>query len=51
MAEKLFKAKIVLKNGSIQEVSVTASNVFNAKELIKMQYGNPRFFAEPKEVR
>ncbi|GBQ92951.1 hypothetical protein GLI01_36450 [Gluconacetobacter liquefaciens] len=51
MAERLFKAKIFLKNGIVQEVVVTASNMFNAKELIKMQYGNPRFFSDPQEVR
>lgn len=51
MASKLFTAKIVLPNGSVQEVTVSANNVFNAKELIKMQYGNPKFFSDPREVR
>ncbi len=51
MADRLYKAKIVLPNGSVQEVTVTANNVFNAKELIKMQYGNPKFFSGPTEVR
>lgn len=51
MASKLFKAKIVLPNGSVQEVTVSANNVFNAKELIKMQYNNPKFFSDPQEVR
>ncbi len=51
MADRLFKAKIVLPNGSVQEVTVTALNVFNAKELINMQYNNPKFFSQPIEVR
>ncbi len=51
MATKLYKAKIVLKSGSIQEITVQADDPVKAKDLINMQYGNPKFFSNPQEVR
>ncbi|MFT8371747.1 MULTISPECIES: hypothetical protein [Acetobacter] len=51
MAKRRFKAKIYLRSGSIEEIFVEAENQFRAKELIDMQYGNPRYFIQPVEVR
>lgn len=51
MALKTYKAKIFLKSGATQEITVQADSSFKAKELIIMQYGNPKFFSGPTEVR
>lgn len=47
---KTFKAKILLKNGSVQEVRVQADNFWNAKDMIDAQYGNPTYFLQPVEA-
>jgi hypothetical protein len=51
MAIKTFKAVIFIKPGVTQEIHVQADNVFKAKDLIIRQYGNPKFFSQPQEVR
>lgn len=51
MALKTYKAKIHLKNGAPQEVRVSADSITNAKQVIDMQYGNPRYILWPEEVK
>ena len=54
MAVKTFKAIIYVGrpgSGTTQEIQVQADNIFKAKDLINMQYGNPKFYSQPVEVR
>lgn len=54
MAIKTFKAIIYVGragSGKTQEIRVQADDVFKAKDLINMQYGNPKFYSPPVEVR
>ena len=51
MALKTFTAKIFLPKGGTQEIMVQADDVFKARDIIKMQYGNPKLFSGPTEVR
>lgn len=51
MATKLFKAKIKLKSGSLQDVTVQADHYFNAKEMLESQYGKGCIFSGPVESR
>lgn len=51
MAIKTYKFKIILKNGSSQEVHIKADTTFNAREILKSQYDNPKILTGPTEVR
>lgn len=51
MAIKTFKFKIILKSGSVQEIRVQADNSLKAKELMKLQYNDPKILNGPIEVR
>jgi hypothetical protein len=51
MAAKTWKAKIRLKNGGLQDITVQADNYFNAKAMIETQYGKGCIFSGPTEVR
>jgi hypothetical protein len=51
MAAKPYKAKIKLKGGGMQEVTVQADDVFKAKALLEMQYGKGCIWSGPTLVR
>ena len=50
MAARTYKAKVKLKNGSVQDVTVQADNVPNAKAMIESQYGKGCFISGPFPV-
>jgi hypothetical protein len=51
MATKTWTAKIKLKNGAIQEVTVQADSFFNAKAILESQYGKGSIWSGPLEAR
>ena len=51
MATKIFKAKVKLKNGFLQDVTVQADNFMNAKVMLESQYGAGSVIWGPTEVR
>jgi hypothetical protein len=51
MATKTFKAKIKLKTGFLQDVTVQADNFMNAKAMLESQYGVGSVIWGPVESR
>lgn len=51
MATKTYKARVKLRNGSVQEVRIEADSPQNARAMLEAQYGEKSIFSSPTEVR
>jgi len=51
MTPRTYKAKIKLKGGGTQEVTIETNDIFNAKSPLEMQYGKGCIWSGPSEVK